>query len=59
MQLLGQALDAGGAKKQGISGAVFLVWDIQMGFEPKIGGKPPKWMVKIMEKPMKSLLNMG
>ena len=22
-----------------------------MGVEPKIGVKPPKWMVKIMEKP--------
>ena len=25
----------------------------QMGVEPKIGGKPPKWMVKIMENPIK------
>ena len=24
-----------------------------MGVEPKIGGKPPKWMVKIMENPVK------
>ena len=24
-----------------------------MGVEPKIGGKPPKWMVKIMENPFK------
>ena len=24
-----------------------------MGVEPKIGVKPPKWMVKIMEKPIK------
>ena len=24
-----------------------------MGVEPKIGGKPPKWMVKIMESPIK------
>ncbi len=24
-----------------------------MGVEPKIGGKPPKWMVKIMENPIK------
>ena len=24
-----------------------------MGVEPKIGVKPPKWMVKIMEKPFK------
>ena len=24
-----------------------------LGVEPKIGGKPPKWMVKIMENPMK------
>ena len=23
-----------------------------MGVEPKIGGKPPKWMVKIMENPI-------
>ena len=24
-----------------------------MGVEPKIGGKPPKWMVKKMENPIK------
>ena len=24
-----------------------------MGVEPKIGGKHPKWMVKIMENPLK------
>ena len=24
-----------------------------MGVEPKTGGKPPKWMVKIMENPIK------
>ena len=24
-----------------------------MGVEPKIRGKPPKWMVKIMENPIK------
>ena len=24
-----------------------------IGVEPKIGGKPPKWMVKIMENPIK------
>jgi len=24
-----------------------------MGVEPKIGGKTPKWMVKIMENPIK------
>ena len=24
-----------------------------MGVNPKIGGKPPKWMVKIMESPIK------
>ncbi len=24
-----------------------------MDVEPKIGGKPPKWMVKIMENPIK------
>ena len=23
-----------------------------MGVNPKIGGKPPKWMVKIMENPI-------
>ena len=23
-----------------------------VGVEPKIGGKPPKWMVKIMENPI-------
>ena len=23
-----------------------------MGVEPKMGGKPPKWMVKIMENPI-------
>ncbi len=27
--------------------------EIQIGVEPKIGGKPPKWMVKIMENPIK------
>ena len=27
---------------------------IQVGVEPKIGGKTPKWMVKIMENPMKN-----
>ena len=26
---------------------------LQMGVEPKIGGTPPKWMVKIMENPIK------
>ena len=25
----------------------------QMGVEPKIVGKPPKWMVKIMKNPIK------
>ena len=25
----------------------------QMGVEPKIGGKPPKWMVYFMENPIK------
>ena len=24
-----------------------------LGVEPKIGGKPPKWMVKIIENPIK------
>ena len=24
-----------------------------MGVEPKIGGKPPKWMVKIRENPIR------
>ena len=27
--------------------------DSHMDVEPKIGGKPPKWMVKIMENPIK------
>ncbi len=26
--------------------------DVYVGVERKIGGKPPKWMVKIMENPM-------
>ena len=26
---------------------------LDMGGEPKIGGKNPKWMVKIMENPIK------
>ena len=26
---------------------------VQVGVEPKIEGKPPKWMVKIMENPIK------
>ena len=26
---------------------------LNMGVDPKIGGKPPKWMVKIMENPIK------
>ena len=26
---------------------------VHMDVEPKIGGKPPKWMVKIMENPVK------
>ena len=25
----------------------------EVGVNPKIGGKPPKWMVKIMENPIK------
>ena len=29
------------------------VLDDQMGVNPKIGGKPPKWMVKIMANPIK------
>ena len=31
----------------------------QMGVEPKIGGKPPKWMVKIMENPMNKWMIWG
>ena len=27
--------------------------EINMGVEPKIGGKTPKWMVKIVEAPFK------
>ena len=40
-------------------GRIFLAWGfpawpkIHVGVEPKIGGKPPKWMVKIMETPIK------
>ena len=30
-----------------------------MGVEPKIGGKPPKWMVKIMENPMNKWDDLG
>ena len=30
-----------------------------MGVEPKIGGKPPKWMVKIMENPMNKWMIWG
>jgi len=26
---------------------------------PRIGGKPPKWMVKIMENPMKKWYDLG
>ena len=26
---------------------------LDMGVEPQIGGNPPKWMVKIMENPIK------
>ena len=29
------------------------IWDWKMGVEPKIGGKPPKWMVYFMENPIK------
>ena len=29
------------------------IYDFHMGVEPKIGGCPPKWMVKIMENPIK------
>ncbi len=37
--------------------AVFFSWlfslgGFHMGVEPKIGGKPPKWMVKLMENPI-------
>ena len=34
---------------------VYQTYDIitHMDVEPKIGGKPPKWMVKIMENPIK------
>ena len=34
------------------SSDVFQRW-VQVGVEPKIVGKPPKWMVKIMENPIK------
>ena len=30
-----------------------------MGVNPKIGGKPPKWMVKIMENPMNKWDDLG
>ena len=30
-----------------------------MGVEPNIGGKPPKWMVKIMENPMNKWMIWG
>ncbi len=30
-----------------------------MGVEPKIGGKPPKWMVKIRENPMNKWDDLG
>ena len=32
---------------------------LHMGVEPKIGGKPPKWMVKIMENPMNKWMISG
>ena len=32
---------------------------IQMGVEPKIGGKPPKWMVYFMENPMNKWDDLG
>ena len=31
----------------------------EMGVEPKIGGKTPKWMVKIMENPMNKWMIWG
>ena len=31
-------------------------WNQHMGVEPKIGGKPPKWMVKIMESPTELMI---
>ena len=30
-----------------------------MGVEPKIGGNPPKWMVKIMENPYEQMDDLG
>ena len=33
--------------------------DSHMVVEPKIGGKPPKWMVKIMENPMNKWMIWG
>ena len=30
-----------------------------MGVEPKIGVKPPKWMVKIMETPINKMDDLG
>ena len=34
-------------------------WDWYMGVNPKIVGKPPKWMVKIRENPMNELMIWG
>ena len=37
----------------------FGVFDKNIWVFPKIGGKPPKWMVKIMEKPMNKWDDLG
>ena len=34
-------------------------FQVYMGVEPKIGGKPPKWMVKIMENPYEQMDDLG
>ena len=36
-----------------VSELVSELHELHLGVEPKIGGKPPKWMVKIMENPIK------
>ena len=37
----------------------FFWWELHMGGNPKIGGKPPKWMVKIMENPIFCMDDLG
>ena len=47
------ALDEFHGSAEAADGEKILASWVHMGVEPKIGGKPPKWMVKIMENPIK------